>query len=255
MTLRDDTSFLQTQDGVATLWLNRGEQANALSADLVEKLIERVETAWADSSIHTLVLRAAGKHFCSGFDLSNLEAQRDGDLLLRFVRIEVLLNALWNAPIRTVAIAGGRAWGAGADLFVACDMRIALSDASFAFPGAGFGLVMGTRRLAERVGSDCAIGVITQGRVLDASTALTRGLASHLCDPQALDDLLSQLTLRPAVRREVGIALREAARSDARQLADADLAALVRSAGPGLAQRIADYRAAMRQHAGRRTHA
>jgi hypothetical protein len=80
-------------------------------------------------------------------------------------------------------------------------------------------------------------------------------LASHLCDPQALDDLLSQLTLRPAVRREVGIALREAARSDARQLADADLAALVRSAGPGLAQRIADYRAAMRQHAGRRTHA
>ncbi|HEY0296283.1 MAG TPA: enoyl-CoA hydratase/isomerase family protein [Bordetella sp.] len=243
---------LEIRAAVATLWLNRVQQANALSADLVEALIAHTTTAFADTALHTLVLRSAGRHFCSGFDMSDLEQQSDGDLLWRFVRIETLLDTLWNAPVRTIAVADSRAWGAGADLFAACDLRIALPQANFAFPGSRFGLVLGTRRLAARVGREPAVEIASAARILDAREAHRCGLASHLCDAEALDDLLAQLAGTGTAQRDVGEALRCAARAGEAALRDSDLAALVRSATrSGLKQRLADYRAAVRRSAGR----
>ena len=103
--------------GITTLTLQRPERGNALGPELVEALISAAEAAIADPAVHTLVLRGAGRHFCTGLDLSDLATLSDGDLLLRLVRIETLLALLWHAPIRTVALAHGRTWGAGADLF------------------------------------------------------------------------------------------------------------------------------------------
>jgi enoyl-CoA hydratase/carnithine racemase len=95
-----------------------------------------------------------GPQFCTGFDLAHNEAQSDGDLLLRRVRVEQLLQAFASAPVRTGGYAHGRTWGAGADLFAACDLRVAHASATFRSPGAPFGLVLGTHRLAQRVGPD-----------------------------------------------------------------------------------------------------
>jgi enoyl-CoA hydratase/carnithine racemase len=189
--------------------------------------------------------------------------------------LEALLDAVWRAPVRTVAIAQGRAWGAGADLFAACDLRIALSGASFRFPGAGFGIVLGTRRLAERVGTDRARAWVSDGATVDAEQALACGLASQLIDPaqRAADPTQpTELTRHgtddgrrlacgpaPAIDRDTLAMIRAASRSTGGpggdMLADADLAALVRSAtsatirssttgktGPGLRDRIAAYR-------------
>jgi len=184
------------------------------------------------------VLDAQGKHFCTGFDLSDLEAQSDGDLLQRFVRIEALLAAIWHAPLRTMAFAQGRVWGAGADLFAVCDRRVAIGDASFRFPGAGFGLVLGTRRLAERIGVDAARRCVIDGLTLDAQAAQEAGLAAELLPSDA--GVAGIINASPAVGRETLAQLHAATRSDRR---DADLAALVRSASlPGLKQRIIDYR-------------
>jgi enoyl-CoA hydratase/carnithine racemase len=228
-------------DGVTTLTLARPERANALAADLVEALLARVHEAAADPAVHTLVLRGAGRHFCSGLDLSDLETASDGDLLQRLVRIETLLAALWHAPQRTVAVAQGRAWGAGADLFAACEQRVALAGSTFRFPGAQFGIVLGTRRLAERVGSDRARALVVDGGELDAAQALACGLASadHETAP-----------LAPRVDAATARAVRAASRADHR---DADLAALVRSAAvPGLQARIAAYRERLRAAEGAR---
>lgn len=219
-----------TQDGVATLTLARPERGNALAADLVEALIAQASAALADPTVHTLVLRAQGKHFCTGLDLSDLESSSDAELLHRLVRIETLLSMLWHAPLRTVAVVQGRTWGAGADLFAVCEQRIAAADCTFRFPGAQFGIVLGTRRLAERLGADLARELTVGGGELDAAQALLHGLAT----PGAED--LSP----PRVDRATAAALRSATRLDHR---DADLAALVRSAAePGLKQRIASYR-------------
>jgi len=238
---------IETRDGLRRLTLDRPERGNALSAELVDALLEAVRDAAADPDVHTLAIRGSGRHLCTGFDLSDLDGCSDGDLLLRFVRVEQLLSAIWHAPIRTVAIAQGRTWGAGADLFAACELRLAAADASFRFPGAGFGLVLGTRRLSERVGADIARRWVIEGRQVDAREATAAGLASEVLDgePHAHPGLAQ----RPAVSRATATAIRLATREDFR---DADLAALVRSAAaPGLRERIAAYRDALRGSTGK----
>jgi enoyl-CoA hydratase/carnithine racemase len=233
--------MLQThlEDGVRTLTLCRAERGNALNPALVDALLEAVEEACADRSLHTLVLRGDGRNFCTGFDLSDLDAASDGDLLHRFVRIETLLAALWHAPLRTVAVVTGRAWGAGADLMAACDLRAATPGASFRFPGAGFGLVLGTRRLAERVGVDAARRLVSEGLTWGAQEARERGLLTDLVDDP--DRWLASASKPLPVDRATLIQLHRATRDDRR---DEDLAALVRSAAlPGLKQRISAYRA------------
>lgn len=235
------------EGGVVTLMLARPERGNALGPDLVEALLDAVGAACADGGVHTLVLRADGRHFCTGLDLSDLDRVTDGDLLHRLVRIETLLAALWHAPLRTVAVAQGRAWGAGADLFAACEHRLAQGDASFRFPGAQFGIVLGTRRLAARVGADAARVAVTEGLTWDAGQARAAGLAGELlpADPAgacaALDDRCAAPVVDAATARDVRAATREDRR-------DADLAALVRSAAaPGLVQRVRAYRERLRK--------
>lgn len=218
--------------GVATLTLDRPERGNALGPALVEALIAEVTRAVQDGAVHTLVLRGAGKHFCTGLDLSGLENLSDGELLLRLVRIEALLAMLWHAPLRSVAVAQGRAWGAGADLFAVCEHRVAAPDTVFRFPGAQFGIVLGTRRLAERIGVDAARRLVLEGGELDAAQAHAAGLVGWVGSLPALAE--------PLVPGPTAQAIRAASRADLR---DADLAALVRSAAvPGLAQRISHYR-------------
>lgn len=223
-------------DGVLTLTLARPTRGNALAPDLVEALLAQVLAAPADPSLHSVVLRAEGRHFCTGLDLSDLATSSDADWLQRLVRIETLLDTLWRCPLATVAVAQGRAWGAGADLFAACEQRVARADASFRFPGAQFGIVLGTRRLAARVGSGPARQLVVQGGELDAAAALAAGLATALAD----DAVLSA----PVVDAATAAAVRAASRAEAPGAADADLAALVRSAArPGLKARIEAYRA------------
>ena len=218
--------------GVATLTLDRPERGNALGPALVEALIAEVTRAVQDGAVHTLVLRGAGKHFCTGLDLSGLENLSDGELLLRLVRIEALLAMLWHAPLRSVAVAQGRAWGAGADLFAVCEHRVAAPDTVFRFPGAQFGIVLGTRRLAERIGVDAARRLVLEGGELDAAQAHAAGLVGWVGSLPAMAE--------PLVPGPTAQAIRAASRADLR---DADLAALVRSAAvPGLAQRISHYR-------------
>ena len=222
------------QEGVITLTLQRPERGNALGPDLVEALISAAEAAMADPAVHTLVLQGAGRHFCTGLDLTDLATLSDGDLLLRLVRIETLLALLWHAPIRTVALAHGRTWGAGADLFAVCEQRLISSDTALRFPGAQFGIVLGTRRLAERIGVDAARALVLEGGELDAPQAMALGLATQL------GDMAAELAA-PRPDAATARAIRSATRADCR---DADLAALVRSAArPGLESRITAYRA------------
>lgn len=226
---------IEHQAGVTLLRMQRPERGNALVPMLVEGLISAASEAFANASVHTLVLQGEGRHFCTGLDLSDLATLSDADLLLRLVRIETLLAMLWHAPIRTVAQAKGRTWGAGADLLVACEQRLVGSDTTLRFPGAQFGLVLGTRRLAERIGADAARALVLEGGELDATQALALGLASRITDSLALAPLRTS--------GDTGRAVRAASRSDLR---DADLAALVRSAAvPGLQQRITQYRASL----------
>src|SRR3546814_5225542 len=99
-----------------------------------------------------------GKNFSAGFDFTGYEDQTDGDLLLRMVRIETLLQRVAGSPSLTVALAHGRNFGAGVDLFAACKLRYCSPATSFRMPGLKFGLVLGTRRFR---------GIVAIGRAHD----------------------------------------------------------------------------------------
>lgn len=223
--------------GVRILSLTRPDRGNALSEELVAWLSDQITLAYQDESIHTLVLRGQGRNFCTGFDLSTVATSSDGDLLARFVRIEMLLASLWHAPFRTIALANGRVWGAGADLFTVCDFRVANPSARFCFPGASFGLALGTRRLGARVGADLTRRCVSEGLVLNANQALACGLATHLTDDP--DGWLSAEAPSFTLDRNTSTIIHRATRPDLRAQ---DLAELVRSAiRPGLVQRILAY--------------
>lgn len=228
-----------TWRGCATLELARPERGNSLSSALVAALTNDAARSFADPSVHTVLLRGAGKHFCTGFDLDGLTEQSDGDLLHRFVQIELLLSSIWHAPVLTAAIGSGRVWGAGADLFAACSVRLALPESRFRFPGAQFGIVLGTRRLAERIGEERARRWVTESAEIDAAAAMEAGLVTAIVPAGELDAWISENLQEPAVDRATVQALHAATRPDLR---DRDLADLVRSAAtPGLRERISAY--------------
>ena len=231
------------RDGVATLWLDRPGRGNALSAVAVDALLAALLEANADPGVHTVIFRGRGKHFCTGFDLSDLESETDATLRNRFVALEKLLQAVWYAPVRTVAFATGRTWGAGADLFASCDIRACAPDATFRFPGSAFGIVLGTRRLVELIGWDRARPLTTEGAAVDAAGALAISLATDIVTGDA-EAWLAARGSRPVANRATFATIRAACRPDHRA---GDMASLDASASrPGLRERIADYREALR---------
>lgn len=219
--------------------LNAPAKGNALGPAMVEGLIDALAEARADKA-RFVALRGAGRHFCTGFDLGDPDAFTDEALLHRFVRVETMLQALYRFPGLTVAVVQGRAMGAGADLVAACDRAIASPAARFAFPGPRFGLVLGTARLAARVGAPMAQRLTAGQCTLDARAALAAGLVDTLTDdPETA--LTAALAEASAVDPDTAAALKRAAQAD-RANDDAALAALARSAGqPGLADRLRAY--------------
>jgi enoyl-CoA hydratase/carnithine racemase len=187
------------------------------------------------------VIRGAGRHFCAGFDLSDLEQLSDGDLLWRFVRIETLLQAIHHAPFATLALGHGQIVGAGADLFAACWRRVASVDARFRMPGWNFELALGTRRLARLVGPDAARDLLIDSQQISAEQGLACGLVTDICSAEQWPSLQEDLLQRASTLSLVALAkMLQLTVHDSR---NDDLAALVQSAArPGLKQRILDYR-------------
>ncbi len=236
-----DNELLRSHDGhVTRLTLNRPDKANALSASLVEALINAVEYAATDGT-RLLILEGSGKHFCAGFDFTGYAEAPEGELVLRFVRIEHLLQLVYHAPFATLALVQGKNFGAGADLVCACATRVAAPGTTFRMPGLRFGLVLGTRRLAQRIGADAARDVLQTSRTFEAQSALEIGFITHIAAQDgwlALTDATresSSALTQPALAR-----LNHQTVVDTR---DADMAALAQSASvPGLKERIRIFR-------------
>ena len=229
---------ISQNDGVLTLTLNHPDFANALSPQLVEDLLKIFKTAM---DVRLCVIQGQGKHFCAGFDLSDIESLSDGDLLWRFVRIETMLQAIYHAPFPTIVFAKGQVVGAGADLFAACWKRIAAPGSKFRMPGWNFGLALGTRRLAQRVGEDIARDMLIDTKIITAEQGVNNGLVSEIAESEDWPEEISILDKRSQNLSPRALEnLFELTVPDTR---DVDMAALVNSAAvPGLRQRILAYR-------------
>ena len=213
---RCEPLLIDERDGIITLALNRPERRNAIDASLVGALREAFEAAGA---ARVIVLRSAQSGmFCAGADLGVPDDER--------AQVSRELYALYgqmtaaSAPI--VAALDGPAVGGGAQLAVACDLRVAGPGASVRFLGPGHGLAVGAWALPSLVGRGRALDLCLTGRTVLRDEALAMGLVDRLAEDAsaAAAELATTLAaLEPdAVARVKAVA--------ARALADGNEAAL-----------------------------
>ncbi|HET9663154.1 MAG TPA: enoyl-CoA hydratase/isomerase family protein [Burkholderiales bacterium] len=225
---------------VTSLTLNRPQKANALCASLVEALLNAVEYAYTDGT-RLMVIDGAGKHFCSGFDFSDYHSSSEGDLALRFLRIETLLQQIYHAPFETLALAHGSVLGAGADLVCASGIRVGAPGTTFRLPGLRFGVVLGTRRLANRIGSDRARAILAASGTFEAEEARAMQFLTEVAPQSEWPTLIAhRRAASSSLTPGAAAALHRQTVIDTRAEDMAALAASVSS--PGLKERIRLFR-------------
>lgn len=234
-----DVVLYRDHGRVREILLNRPQQGNAFDLKLIHGLNDALDTIDPETC-EVVVFRGQGKGFCGGLDLSQLENETDASLLWRFVQIELLLQRIASMPQLTVALAHRFAFGAGADLFVACRRRIASPGTRFAFPGVRFGIALGTGRLSHCVGADNARNLLGSTHPIQLNEALACGLVQEHCSETEWDAIVIELSKTESAldpRMSIVITNILSPCEDERDLAD-----LVRSAAvPGLRDRIDSY--------------
>ena len=172
--------LLSSDDGaVRTLTLNRPEARNALTVEVLRALREAIAQAVDNHDVRSLVLTGAGSGFCAGADLTAWVEQRPEAGDDPWVsEAHALAVELASAPLPTIALLNGAAVGAGLDLALACDFRVAADVARFACAYTWLGYppdVGGTWLLPRIVGIEPAKRFVYTGEFWDADTALARG--------------------------------------------------------------------------------
>ncbi|MEV6756690.1 enoyl-CoA hydratase [Streptomyces sp. NPDC051214] len=175
---------VERERGTATLTLDDQGRRNVLSGALVGELLAAFDELEADPSITSVILTGAGTAFCAGADLTDLMAAAQGDTSGVETVYESFLRVA-RSPLPTIAAVNGPAVGAGLNLALACDVRVAAESAWFDTRFLKLGLHPGgghTWMLHRLVGAQTAAAMVLFGERLDGAAATTAGLA-YRCVP------------------------------------------------------------------------
>lgn len=169
---------------VATLTLNRPDKYNAFDRDLVDDWAAAFERLGADRQVHAIVVTGAGKAFCAGGDLATLSEDVGPLARKEFLRDHVhrVQRAMRDVEQPVIAMINGAAMGAGFDMALLCDLRIAASEAKIGEAYVNLGLVPGDGGawlLDRLVGPARALELLWTGRVLTGAEAANWGLVNH----------------------------------------------------------------------------
>jgi methylglutaconyl-CoA hydratase len=181
-----DRITLTVEDGIATLTLNRPDKRNALDARTVHELTQAVLACDGDTQVHVMLLRGAGKDFCAGADLEQLQRIAAGASALENLDNAAALGTLFVTMRRAskpiVAAVHGHALAGGAGLATAADLIVASESATFGYPEVHLGFVpaMVTALLRRAVGEKTAFQLITLGESFSAREALRLGLVARV---------------------------------------------------------------------------
>jgi methylglutaconyl-CoA hydratase len=195
------TILVADKGPVRTVTLNRPERRNAMTPEMQTELIAAMREA-AACGCRVLVLAGAGQAFCSGLDLSVLQAMQEktaGEQRVDADRIAKLFRTLYELPIPTIAAVQGAAITGGTGLAMICDFTLATPAAKFGFTEARIGFVpaLVSAFLALQIGDKRSRDLLLTGRLFDAEEAQRLGLVNEVVPPgelaqrvQALADVL-----------------------------------------------------------------
>ena len=211
------SEYVSVEDGdrVRHIILDRPDKRNAIHHDMVLELRDAAREAYEATDIHCVIVRGEGRAFSAGIDIGQLGSVGGANLLRPFRRDCVeLVNLLEEMPKPVIAQIHGPCLGLGAEIALACDMRVMADDALFGLPETKLGLIPdvgGSSRLPAVVGLGVAKELIMTGRTIDAAECLRIGAANRVAPAGELeavtqslvDELLSAAPLAAGLAKRV----------------------------------------------------
>ena len=193
----------ETEDGVLTVTLARPERRNAIDGEMTSKLRDAIEAAADDPQVRALILTGEGNAFSAGGDLSRFERDWDPrEFRHDSHRLTSLITLLERLEKPTVAAINGAVTGAGTQLALVCDVRLAAASARFIYREGRLGIIPshgGVTRLVKLIGQARARDILLGGEELSAQEARCAGLVTAV---HADDELLGAARSRVAVMLE-----------------------------------------------------
>ena len=206
----DDSILLrEDRDGVCTLTMNRPQQMNLLTGEMLEALQQAFDSLIDNREIRVVVLTGAGKGFCAGHDLKEIRALKEQPKIeALFGQCSRMMQTIPQLPQPVIAKVQGAAAAAGCQLVAQCDLAIAVDTAKFVTSGVNWGFFCSTPAVA--VGRNLlrkrAMEMILTGEPLDARKALEWGLVNRIVPADQLDSEVRSLALKIAEKPPATIA-------------------------------------------------
>lgn len=206
--MEDEILRCDVADGVARLEMNRPAKLNALSDAMLEALKAQLGALGADKDVRVIILSGAGKAFCAGHDLKEMQAGRAqadkgaayfADLFARCTEVMLMISAL---PQPVIAEVHGIATAAGCQLVASCDMAVAADGTRFGVNGVNIGLFCSTPMVAlsRNIPRKAAFEMLTTGAFIEAERAQALGLVNHVVPHSELRAHTDQLAATVAAK-------------------------------------------------------
>ena len=199
-----------SQEGpIAIVTLNRPQRRNALSLALMQELIACLDQIGRGADAHAVILAAAGKVFCSGHDLSEMTGRAIGEYRRIFDVCSELMMKIQAIPQPVIAEVQGIATAAGCQLVAACDLAVAVEEATFATPGVKIGLFCTTPMVAltRAIGRKRALQMLLTGEPVDARTAADWGLVNQVVAASELQSATRRMAAKVAEASPLVVAI------------------------------------------------
>lgn len=171
-----------TEGPIGILTLNSPHTINALSKRMIGEIIHALNTVSTDETIKVIIIRAAGKHFCAGHNLSEMVDKGVKEYKFIFDQCTNMMQLIHAIPQPVIAQVQGIATAAGCQLAAWCDLVIASEDAKFSTPGVKIGLFCTTPMVAvsRAIGRKMAMEMLLTGRDFPAREAKELGLVNQV---------------------------------------------------------------------------
>jgi len=198
------------RSGAAWLTLDRPQQRNALTSEMIEALQQHLDAIARDDAVRVVVLAATGPVFCAGHDLREMRAQPSQQYYARlFAQCSRMMLSLTRLPVPVIARVQGIATAAGCQLVAQCDLAVASSAARFAVSSVILGLFCSTPGvpLSRNLSRKRAFEMLVTGEFIDAQEALARGLVNRVAEPDALEAETERLVASILAKPRVAVAM------------------------------------------------
>jgi enoyl-CoA hydratase len=205
---------VEIADGVAVITMNRPQALNAFNSEQLDLLSAAIQSIGRDRSVRAAIITGAGdRAFAAGADIKEMAELTPAEGLAFGRKGHAITNALELLPLPTIAAVNGYAFGGGCEIAIACDIRLAATNARFAQPEVSLGIPPGwggSQRLPRLIGPGFAAEMIYTGRQVDADEALRMGLVNAVRPLEAL--LPAARDMAAVIARNSPLAVRAAKR-------------------------------------------